>query len=95
MFNIKDRFTLKLCLISIISDSLYMTKMSSMHECREMNCFHCKESDIMGNKEKYNEYRKELDIMNEMIKKNKRYTRLLKRKHLQQLQRATREKKQV
>ena len=27
----------------------------------------------MGNKEKYNEYRKELDIMNEMIKKQKVY----------------------
>ena len=32
------------------------------HECRETNCFYCKESHITKDREKCNEYRKELKI---------------------------------
>ena len=37
------------------------------HECREINCFHCKESHITRDKEKCNKYRKEWDIMNKLM----------------------------
>ena len=37
------------------------------HKYRERNCFYCKEYHIKGDKEKCNDYRKQLDIVNEMI----------------------------